>query len=109
MTPEQLKAMTLEAFERIARQISLARPGAPLDSGSEEAPPPPVVTREMAAILEDMVRFYERFAATNSNDPRLKREKVGEAAAIEGHGRHPRARHHVAHLGALGFQVDRAF
>ena len=33
-----------------------------------------MVTPEVAAVLNDLVRFHEAFAATNSHDPRLKRE-----------------------------------
>jgi serine/threonine protein kinase len=66
--------LALEAFERITAQLALARPDAPLDAGGEEAPAHPVASPEAAAVLQDLVRFYERFAATNSNDPRLQRD-----------------------------------
>ncbi len=45
-----------------------------MDAGDEEGPAQPVVSPEAAAILQDLVGFYERFAATNSNDPRLRRD-----------------------------------
>jgi serine/threonine protein kinase len=67
--------VALEAFDRIARQLASGRPGVPLDSG-EEAPSSPVVTPEVAAVLQDLVRFQDSFAQTNSNDPRLKRDTV---------------------------------
>ena len=70
--------LALQAFERIAGQLALARPAAPLDAAGDEAPVDialaPAASPEAAAVLQDLVRFYERFAATNSNDPRLKRD-----------------------------------
>jgi serine/threonine protein kinase len=65
--------VALQAFERIAGRLALPRPAAALE-GDEEAPAPPAATPEAAAILQDLVGFYERFAATNSNDPRLRRD-----------------------------------
>jgi serine/threonine protein kinase len=70
--------LALKAFERIAGRLSLAGLTAPVDAGDEEGPAQPVVSPEAAAILEDLVGFYERFAATNSNDPRLRRD-TGQA------------------------------
>jgi serine/threonine protein kinase len=66
--------LALKAFERIAGRLSLAGLTAPVDAGDEEGPAQPVVSPEAAAILQDLVSFYERFAATNSNNPRLKRD-----------------------------------
>ncbi len=66
--------LAVRAFERIAGRLALPGMAAPLDPGDEEGPAQPIVTPEAAAILQDLVRFYERFASTNSKDPRLKRD-----------------------------------
>src|SRR6202035_5087185 len=52
--------LALQAFERIAGRMALARPEAPLDAGGEEAPAHPLASPEAAAVLQDLVRFYER-------------------------------------------------
>jgi tetratricopeptide (TPR) repeat protein len=67
--------LALEGFERIAGRLTPARPGAPWDDG-EEAPAPPVVSREAALVLNDMIAFYERFAETNGDDDRLTRDTI---------------------------------
>jgi serine/threonine protein kinase len=67
--------LALEAFERIARQLGPGGwSGGGLDADGDEVAAAPVVTPEAAAVLEGMVRFYERFAENNTNDPRLKRD-----------------------------------
>ena len=60
--------------ERIAARLSVAGLTSPVDAGDDEGPAQPVVSPEAAAILQDLVKFYDRFAATNVNDPRLKRD-----------------------------------
>jgi serine/threonine protein kinase len=64
--------VALLAFERIAGRLAPTRPSADLDD--DEGQDAPVISAEAAAILEDLVGFYERFAATNSGDPRLRRD-----------------------------------
>jgi serine/threonine protein kinase len=66
--------LAIEAFGRIGRQLAPSRPGVPVEAGDDDVPAPVVVTPEAAAVLQDMVRFYERYAATNRNDPRLTRD-----------------------------------
>jgi serine/threonine protein kinase/Tfp pilus assembly protein PilF len=72
---EENLSLALEAFERIAGRLTPARPGAPWDDG-EEPPAPAVVSREAAVVLNDMVRFFERFAAANGDDDRLTRDTI---------------------------------
>ncbi|MFQ3649339.1 MAG: serine/threonine-protein kinase [Gemmataceae bacterium] len=72
---EQNLDLALQGFERIAGRLTPARPGAPWDDG-EEAPTPAIVSREAAAVLTDMIRFYERFAQTNGDNDRLTRDII---------------------------------
>ncbi|MBY0232968.1 MAG: protein kinase [Gemmataceae bacterium] len=65
--------LALAGFERVMGRLLPPRPGTPLDDG-EEAGGAPVLSREAAAVLEDMVEFYERFAEANGDDPRLVRD-----------------------------------
>ena len=72
---EQNLDLALEGFERIAGRLTPARPGAPWDEG-EEAPAPAILSREAAAVLNDMIRFYQRFAEANGDDDRLTRDTI---------------------------------
>ena len=73
--------LALEAFDSIASGLALGRPAAALESDTEEPVGPGigVVSPEAAAILQDLVRFYERFATENVGDPRLQQ---GAAQAL---------------------------
>jgi serine/threonine protein kinase len=97
--------VALLAFERIAGRLAPPRPDAGAD-GDDEAPAGPVVSPEAAAILEDLVGFYERFAATNSGDPRLRRDTaraLRQAGTIRLRlGQYPQAVQALRKAAALG-------
>ncbi|MCR4412443.1 MAG: serine/threonine protein kinase, partial [Thermoguttaceae bacterium] len=78
-------ALALEALDNIFRQFAPDRTPSPSslnlvsESGDEIAVPvQPVLSKEAAAILEQMLVFYDRLAKQGGNDARLRR-KIAEA------------------------------
>ncbi|MCB9881498.1 MAG: serine/threonine protein kinase [Planctomycetes bacterium] len=69
--------LALEAFEEVFAQVG---PGALLVAntsfvpaeGEEEIAFPPIVSPEYVHVLEKLLGFYERFAESNADDPKLR-------------------------------------
>ena len=82
---EDTSALALEALDNIFQQFAPDRtaPASPRlivgDAGKEiSVPVQPVLSKEAAALLEHMLAFYDRLAAQEGGDARLRR-KVAEA------------------------------
>jgi serine/threonine protein kinase len=82
---EATSALALEALDKIFQQFAPERtaPASGLlvvgDTGEEiTVPAQPVLSKEAAALLEHMLKFYDRLAAQGGDDARLRR-KVAEA------------------------------
>jgi tetratricopeptide (TPR) repeat protein len=69
-------ALALRAFDAIFAQATRRPASGPAGPGGDETEPtvPPVVTREVAALLHNLLQFYDDFGERNRSDPRLRRE-----------------------------------
>jgi tetratricopeptide (TPR) repeat protein/tRNA A-37 threonylcarbamoyl transferase component Bud32 len=68
--------LALQAFEEISAQITRSGPQASHPAPDDEDAPacPPVVSPEVAALLNTLLKFYDQFGEGNHADPRLQRE-----------------------------------
>jgi tetratricopeptide (TPR) repeat protein len=68
--------LALSAFEEIFAQLTRAVPPAAGPAFDEEDEPacPPVVSPEVAALLNNLLKFYDQFGEGNHADPRLQRQ-----------------------------------
>jgi eukaryotic-like serine/threonine-protein kinase len=67
--------LALRAFEEISVQVARRPASRSPDLGDESAPAgPPVVSPEVAALLNNLLKFYDRFGESNHAEPRLQRE-----------------------------------
>src|SRR5262249_36178528 len=73
----------LRAFEEIFSQAS-RRGAAPGPAVNEDGAPafPPVVSPEVAALLHNLLKFYDQFGERNRSDPRLQREIIKAARSV---------------------------
>jgi tetratricopeptide (TPR) repeat protein len=81
---EQMSASALGTLNRIYEEFAPNRivvtPGLPAESGTEDGldlPPQPVLSPGVVPLLEELLGFYEQFARSGSDYPRLQ----GQAAA----------------------------
>jgi eukaryotic-like serine/threonine-protein kinase len=67
--------LALEAFEAVFRQVVPRDPTLPLDQADEPREPPgrPRVAPQTAAVLQQLLQFYDRFAEQNSDNANLRR------------------------------------
>jgi serine/threonine protein kinase len=71
--------LSMEAFEEIFQSVTKHRVPRPVEEGLEDgAEPPfhPVVSPEVAALLQDLLKFYDQFGELNTDDPSLQRHTV---------------------------------
>ena len=69
-------------FERFSPNPTILRPQLTLESAegqSVEVPSPPVLSKEAAALLEELLPFYDRLAQQTGNEARL-RERTAQAS-----------------------------
>jgi serine/threonine protein kinase len=69
-------ALAMQAFEQIFTQATRRpdrAPGAGLDDDGDPGGPP-VVSPDVAALLQNLLKFYDQFGERNLEDPRLQRE-----------------------------------
>jgi tetratricopeptide (TPR) repeat protein len=69
-------ALALGAFDEIFAQAAHRPAVRPPDPGGDEADPAPpaVVSPELAALLNNLLKFYDHFGEQNRSDPRLRHE-----------------------------------
>jgi eukaryotic-like serine/threonine-protein kinase len=69
-------ALALGAFDEIFAQAARRPAVRPPDPGGDEADPAPpaVVSPEVAALLHNLLKFYDHFGEQNRSDPRLRYE-----------------------------------
>lgn len=75
---EENVGLALQAFEELFATVAQRRPVptfGPVEADDEDEPLPPVtVSPEMAALLQNVLKFYDQFAAANAHDPRIRKE-----------------------------------
>ncbi len=71
--------LSLQAFEEIFNSVTQQRAARLVDEGLEDSDEPPfhpVVSPEVAALLDNLLRFYDQFSKQNSDDPNLQRNAI---------------------------------
>ena len=72
-------ALSLQAFEEIFNNVTQQRTPQPVEDGladDDEPPFHPVVSPEVASLLDNLLHFYDQFSEQNSADPNLQRDAV---------------------------------
>ncbi len=72
-------ALSLQAFEEIFNSVTQHRMPQPVEEGLEDGDDPPfhpVVSPEVAALLDKLLSFYDQFGEQNTADPNLQRDTV---------------------------------
>jgi tetratricopeptide (TPR) repeat protein len=71
---EENLALAMRAFDQIFTQATRRGSETGIDDDDSEPAGPPLVSPDVAAILQNLLKFYDQFGERNRLDPRLQRE-----------------------------------